>query len=284
MTGRINKGVAGKYTVQGKNGEIFLCAAKGKLKADGEIFIGDAVDFDEKDRIITKVFKRKNSLVRPYVANIDMVVIVLANLPEPDFLLADKVIVNAVMMDIEPIICVNKTDLDDGALKMRTQNNYGEIARIIYTSAACGDVGELLNAISGKTVCLAGQSAVGKTSVLNALLNCEVGQTGELSEKTKRGKHTTRHSEVFILGDALVIDTAGFSELSIPLINPDELSGYYADFIEYSEKCKYKGCSHTAESDCAVKDAVSEGKIFKERYERYLELYKKLGEEWKNRY
>jgi ribosome biogenesis GTPase len=283
LTGRVEKGIAGKFTVCG-GGHTYLCAAKGKLKADGEIYIGDIVAFDEKERIVTKVFKRKNYLVRPYVANIDLIVIVLAPVPEPDFLLSDKMIINAIMMDIEPIICVNKSDLGDGALALRAEKNYAETVKIIHTSATNGDIAELTAILGNKTVCLAGQSAVGKTSVINALLNKEIGKVGALSEKLQRGKHTTRHSEIFTFEGALIIDTSGFSEFKMPLINPSELTEYYADFTEYGERCRYKGCSHISEDDCAVKDAVSSGAIFKERYDRYVELYRQMKEDWKNRF
>lgn len=325
MTGRVNKGIGGKFTVFCReNGASYLCAAKGKLKKDGEIFIGDFVEFDERERIITRISARKNFLERPPVSNIDLVVVVVAPSPEPDFLLVDKIIINAIEMDIEPIICVNKIDKIDGIredktyraaekaacisekndinkpycisentlksseidLIRRVQDNYGEVANIICVSALNNDVKALLDLIEARTVCLAGQSAVGKTSAVNAVLKREIGKIGGLSEKSGRGKHTTRHNEIFLFRDSLLIDTPGFSELNIPLMNPLELSGYYADFTEFATRCKYKGCSHTKEdeSECAVKRAVKDEEICKERYARYLELFDDLTERRKKMY
>ncbi|MDR2047639.1 MAG: ribosome small subunit-dependent GTPase A [Clostridiales bacterium] len=286
MIGRVNKGIAGKFTVfRRENNVSYLCAAKGRLKADGEIYIGDIVEFDEKERVVERVFKRKNFLVRPRVSNIDIAVITLAPVPEPDFFLADRIIVNALATDIEPVICVNKTDCDGGGrLAKRVELNYGEAARIVRVSAAEGGVNALLEIIKGKTVCLAGQSAVGKTSIVNAVLKENAGRVGGLSEKLGRGRHTTRHNEIFATADALIIDTAGFSELNIPLMHPSELPGYYADFAEYAEKCRYKGCAHICEDECAVVSAVENGIICRERYSRYKELYGQLNESWKKRY
>jgi ribosome biogenesis GTPase len=289
LLGRVDKGIAGRFTVRARDGgEVFDCAAKGKLKIDGDIYVGDIVEFDARQRIVIRVLKRKNFLTRPYVANVDFAVIVLSPVPEPDFCLADKILIDAVMANIEPVICVNKCDIDgDGeGLRRRVAQNYGDVARIIYTSAITGDISQFLNVAKDKTVCLAGQSAVGKTSILNALLDGRAGKVGDISHKSQRGKHTTRHSEIFAVGGGLVVDTSGFSELNIPQIEPSKLKDYYADFTEYAEVCKYRGCIHVSESrdECAVKRAAEDGELCAERYSRYVELYKQSEQAWKKRY
>jgi ribosome biogenesis GTPase len=283
----VYKAVAAQFTVYGyDDGVRYVCAAKGKLKLSGEIYVGDIVEFDTRERIITGMKPRKNSLIRPYVANVDCVIAVVAPLPEPDFLLVDKIVINAIIENLEPIVCVNKTDTDDGTLAERVEKNYGEVARIVYVSAVKNEIGELIEVIRDKVVCLAGQSAAGKTSLVNVLTRSEAGEVGSMSEKLSRGRHTTRKNEVFTAYGALIIDTSGFSELNLPVENPNGLKDYYADFSEYAEECKYKGCMHLLESeaDCGVKRAVINGRICNERYERYAELYREVNDAWKKRF
>jgi ribosome biogenesis GTPase len=287
MTGRVIKGISSNYFVEVEGKEV-KCSARGRLKLDGEIFVGDYVELEEcrNNYVISKVLPRKNSLIRPYVANIDIAIIVIAPSPKPDLFLVDKIIINALKNLIEPIIVVNKTDLVESGFLEEICFDYKGVAEVYTCSALSGDgVEKLLELTSGKVACLAGQSAVGKSSILNAILGEQRFLTGALSKKIERGCHTTRQSELIRIGNSLVIDTCGFSMLELePDFNPADLSKYYDDYFEYSSKCRFRGCTHTTEPDCAVKKAVTEGLLAKGRYERYVELLNSLNEKWRKRY
>lgn len=287
MTGRVVKGVASSYLVEAGD-KILSCAARGKLKLDGEIYVGDMVSFEENkgSYVITKVLTRKNSLIRPYVANIDIAFIVIAPVPKPDLLLVDKIIINAFKNFIKPIIIVNKNDLSEESFLNEIAADYKNVADVYFCSAINGvGLDKILEIASGKVACLAGQSAVGKSSILNALLGCQRFETGELSKKISRGKHTTRQSELIKIAESFFIDTCGFSMLELEAdFDPVDLSRYYDDYFEIGKGCRFKGCTHTTEPGCAVKEAVEKGEIAKNRYTRYIELYNELNEKWRKRY
>lgn len=287
-SGQIIKGVGGVYTVVTQEGNTVKCYPRGKLKANGELFIGDIVDIVlDKEGIIESVRPRKTQLVRPFVSNMDCIVIVLAPLPKPDMMLVDKLIIGAIENGITPLICVNKADMQ-GADKVVEDvvNNYKDEADILVISTQTNQgINELLEKIKGKYVCLAGQSAVGKSSLINCILGEKKQSVGDLSKKGDRGKNTTRHIEIITLDDGTKIaDTCGFNKLELPLFEPSRLSGYYTDFDIYADKCKFRGCNHYKESDCAVKKAVEEGKIAKSRYERYVTLFAHIENRWNKRY
>ena len=214
----------------------------------------------------------------------DVCLLVLACQPQPDLYLADKVLINCFQQGIEPVIVVNKMDIDDGtALEIR--KNYNTICDIVSVSAFDTQSVEVLRRfIEGKVVCFAGQSAVGKTSILNALLPEFNGKTGGLSEKTGRGMHTTRHSSLHKVLGGFIADTCGFSLLTLQNIRSEELRLYLDDFVKISSGCRYHSCTHTVEPNCAVKKAVAEGNLCKERYDRYIEEYAELVEEEKRKY
>lgn len=288
IEGVVIKGVASRFTTDTEEG-IKECFARGKLKKDGDIRVGDRVLIQKegKDFVITKVLERKNRLIRPYVANVDLCFIVIAPVPAPDFMLVDKIIVNARMNGITPVIIVNKTDIADERFLNGVENDYNNVAKVLRTSALTGlnkDV--ILELSKGKTACLAGQSAVGKSSLMNALLGADKQETGGLSKKTERGRHTTRQSEILKIGDARIIDTCGFSMLELPEdFRPQDLVYYYDEFADYAFGCRFRtGCTHVSEPDCAVRKAVNENKISKNRYERYCVLYSELKEKWRKRY
>lgn len=267
---RIKKG---KYTVRNDADEERECFAKGslKIKSDG-ILTGDFVK-TEND-VIVGVLPRKNRLERPFVANVDAVAIVVADPPSPDFYLLDKLLASCFLSGVEAVIVVNKTDLSDENLKKITEQ-YSAVAKIFRVSALTGDgTQEFSEFLKCKTVVFTGQSAVGKTTLMNTLFGKD-HKTGDVSEKTQRGRQTTTSATIVKEGDVEVIDTPGFTAFDLSIKHTDLAKGY-ADFIKYEKSCRFSDCSHLGEPDCGVKEAVDGGEINKSRYERYAEIYKEL--------
>lgn len=286
--GQVIKGVGGNYNVL-SDGEVIVCNGRGKLRLDGDIFIGDYVEFSlfaNGRGAIERILPRKNKITRPYITNIDMIVICIAPSPRPDFYLVDKLLINCIKQNITPILCVNKIDLMDDEFKQNVDNSYQNLCDICYVNAITGDgIDKLIKLMSGNYVSMAGQSAVGKSSIINSIVGHQMLETGELSRKVERGRHTTRNVEIFEIGhDIRLADTCGFSVLEIENINPNELSTYFTDFDDFASKCKYNGCNHINEPDCAVKRAVEDGLLNKNRYDRYVSLYNDLLEKWRKRY
>lgn len=286
--GKVIKGVGGLFWVLDGNKTI-VCKARKKTNYRGEtLCVGDFVEYtvEKNYGVIEKVLPPKNRLIRPSVSNIDVLLIVLSPLPEPDYLLVDKLIINAFKNKIEPYVLVNKSDIANDEFINKAIKEYKNFAIDVYTiSALTGEgIDELKQKFIGKTVAFAGQSAVGKTSLLNKLTG-EDREVGELSVKTEKGRHTTRHNELFLLdGGMCVVDTAGFSVFNELDVLPDELPLYYPELCDFSEKCRYRGCQHIGEPDCEVKRAVQKGEISKDIYERYLVLHAFLIENEKNFY
>ena len=265
MRGLILKKNADKFTVE-LNGKPFVMSAR-NLKKDG-IFVGDKVEC--KNDVIEKVLERKNILIRPPLANVDTMIIVVAKEPKIDFLLVDKLLVFCTVKGIKPILCINKSDLSESFVK-DVEKIYKDVVDIVSISTLDKSVLNLKKYIKGVTA-LAGQSAVGKSSIINALLGKEIAVVGDFSKKVMRGKQTTRLVELYDLGNEnYLADTAGFSKLSeeLLIVNENELKDYYPDFIKYAHMCKYKSCQHLKLDDCGVVKAVSVGKISKIRYENY---------------
>lgn len=281
MTGQVTKILSNSYRIT-SDGVDYKGIARGRLKLTGDIFVGDKVEFSlSRDvAVIEKVLPRETVLIRPYVANVDTVLIVVAPIPTPEYLLVDKIIVNAFSVGVNPILVYNKCDIEP--LSASISAVYEEILPVAEVSAATKEgIGELISLLKGRTAAFAGQSAVGKTSLLNALFEASgmdrgTEQVGELSAKSKRGKNTTRHVEMFDFGSFKVADTCGFNVLECEQNDERELAYYYDDYVRLSENCRFRGCSHVSEPDCAVKKAVEEGKSDKGRYERYLLLYEEL--------
>lgn len=236
---------------------------------------GDIVEFSgqsaESGGFIEKILERKNVLVRPMVANIDRLIIVLSvSKPHPDLLLVDKLLLQAEKEKVSSAICLNKTDSADGAdaENLRAQYSYYPFAMVSALTGA--GLGELKDLLRNRVSAVAGQSAVGKSSLLN-VLNEELSlKTGDLSKKVNRGRHTTRRTELIAFPDlnAYVIDTPGFSIFETPLIDEQSLSALYPEFTPHLNRCRFSGCLHRNEPDCAVKQAVGNG-IHPQRYERY---------------
>ncbi|MBQ8197550.1 MAG: ribosome small subunit-dependent GTPase A [Clostridia bacterium] len=275
MKGQIYKNLSGKYVVIADKKE-YICTSKGTLKRDvGGLLCGDLVEFDGKT--ISKVYDRKNRFFRPNVANIDAVAILVSPSPKPDFLLIDKLIVNAISQNAEIYLIVNKIDLDDDFYN-EIVKEYSQVVTDIIKISALNKQGTetVKHRLSGKLCCFAGQSAVGKTTLINAIFNTEE-RTGELSKKTERGKHTTTNSQIYENDGVKVIDSPGFAVIEAE-VKADELCEYYPEFMKLNGQCKFRQCSHVSEPDCAVKNMVESGKISKTRYERYKQIYLELME------
>ena len=286
MQGKIIKGIAGFYYVHAKDDKVYECKAKGvfrnrKIKP----LVGDDVELDivDADKLIgniNDILPRKNELIRPAVANIDQTLVVFASLsPEPNFNLLSRFLVMMDWNEVPAIVCFNKSDqVDDVEIKRLTGifENCG--AKVIVTSVPKNEgIEELKELLIGKTTSFAGPSGVGKSSILNGIFPDANSQIGDISEKINRGKHTTRHSEIFnVAKDTYIMDTPGFTSLECADIEDTDLHYYFNEFAEYEGKCRFNGCVHVNEPDCRVKDAVAEGKISKVRYDIYLEMYNEL--------
>ena len=288
MTGKIIKGIGGFYYVKTESGEVVECRARGVFRKENvKPYVGDDVEFsrDAKMGYIERIMPRKTMLLRPAVANIDAVVIVLAaKEPEPDTLLCDKIILSAEIAGIEPMICVNKTDLCSAEELVKTYINAGYKAFCV--SAKDENVRDVIMPyIKGRTTAFSGLSGVGKSTLLGILTGKEQ-ETGEVSQKIKRGRHTTRCVELLELASGgYVLDTPGFSSFEIGGITADALKSYFPEMRGLGEKCRFKGCSHTDEPDCAVKAELLKGNISESRYESYKIFYDTLKrvKEWENK-
>ena len=279
--------MGGVYTVS--DGESTIkCYPRGKLRRQGEIYIGDFVDVEcDKEGIIEGVRPRRSCLTRPYVANIDAVIIVVAPIPKPDLTLVDKLLIGALEQKIEAFIVSNMCELDGANdIKEKIVKDYSELAEIFETSVDENiGIDELCRRVGEMFVCMAGQSGVGKSSILNALLGEDKCAIGDISIKSARGRHTTRHVEIFKSAyGGQIADTCGFSMLEMPTIDPAILREYYPDFEDFAHGCKYRDCRHDEEENCGVRLAVERGELSVERYERYIKLYKDAIKRWNNRY
>ena len=226
---------------------------------------------------ITKIFERSSSLIRPPVANIDSMILVVASTsPEPNIFLIDKMLVNSEISGIRPIICINKSDLTK---REDIENIYKTAGYTVITASAENEVGidELMSLINGKVTAFAGLSGVGKSSLLS-LITSRTIETGAVSEKISRGRHTTRHVELFELPrGGFVLDTPGFSSLEIEGIDAEDLWRYFPEMSNTEGLCRFRGCSHINEPDCAVKAMLETGELAQSRYESYIEIYNKLS-------
>lgn len=280
MQGIIIKGIGGFYYVKAEDSNIYECKARGIFRKENiKPMIGDRVLIavtDSQHGSIDKIEPRKTKLIRPPVANIDTLIIVCAaKNPDPDFYLTDKLLLIAELKGITPALCINKTDLESAK---KIKEEYKNTGYRIFEACAAEDrlPDGLEDFLKGKTTAFAGLSGVGKSSILNMIVDRSV-ETGSISEKTGRGKHTTRHVELFELdGGGFVLDTPGFSSLQPDMIDCSELALYFPEMAALSSECRFKCCAHISEPDCAVKNALSLGKISNERYLSYTKMYEIL--------
>lgn len=284
MRGIVVKGIAGFYYVKA-DGNVYQCKARGIFKKDGiKVAVGDIVNIElneGSDALITEIEPRKNSFIRPPIVNVDcMAVVFAAAEPDPSFPVIDKFLVMAEKSNTEIIICVNKVDLADDDKLKKIRDIYDGLYPIVFVSGANGTgIEELKKLLEGKKCALAGPSGVGKSTILNALEPKAAVETGQISGKTKRGKHTTRHVEIFDTDfGAMIFDTPGFTSFDVLEAEEDELAHYYPEMQKFLGKCRYDNCRHIKEPECAVREAVKAGEISKSRYRSYEEQINEIRE------
>ena len=292
MQGKIIKGIAGFYYVNVVESGVYECKAKGVFRKEKiKPLVGDNVrieilDEENKTGNIVEIFPRKNELIRPAVANIDQALVVFAvTKPTPHFNLLDRFLVMMERKEIPVVLCFNKKDIATSPEIAELEAIYEKCGYpIVFTNALEQEnIEEIRRLLLKKTTAIAGPSGVGKSSLINLLQNQVQMETGTISRKIERGKHTTRHSELIAVdADSYIMDTPGFSSLYVNDFEKEELKYYFREFASYEGQCRFQGCDHVHEPGCAVKEALEEGKIHPVRYKNYLEMYTELKE--KKRY
>ena len=288
MQGKIIKGIAGFYYIYAEDGNLYECKARGNLRNKKITpLVGDDVDMVVTDvsqykGSLESIQKRNNSLIRPAVANVDQALIFFArNNPEPNMGLVDRLLITMEKLDIPCIIAFNKSDLqaaggEDFVLEQEAYRKAGYTVLDVCVSTGEG-IDELKELLVDKTTTLAGPSGAGKSSLINLLCPDAAMETGTVSDKLGRGRHTTRHAEILVMQkDSFIVDTPGFTSFELFDIEPEDLSFYYPEFAEFAGCCKFNTCSHTHEPGCAVVAAVEDGELSRLRYDRYAANYEEL--------
>ncbi len=291
MIGKIIKGIAGFYYVYVEELGVIECKAKGSFRNQGlKPLVGDDVCLEILDRDkmlgnITELCKRRNSLIRPAVANVDQAVIIFAaSSPEPNLNLLDRFLINMARQELETIIVFNKCDLADTESLDKIREAYKNCGSKLLFICAKEEKGteEFRELLRGKTTVLAGPSGVGKSTLMNLMQPKAKAETGSISEKIQRGKNTTRHSELFYVEkNTYLMDTPGFSSLFVNDIEAIDLRAYYQEFIPFEAECRFGDCVHLNEEECGIRNALAKGLISETRYENYRLIYKEIKEQKK---
>ena len=287
MRGKIIKGIAGFYYVWCEDGNLYECRAKGGFRRDGiKPLVGDCAVIqvlDEEKCLgnLEKILERKNQLLRPSVANVDQAMVIFAMAePEPNLNLLDRFLVMMERQGLDTVICFSKNDIA-GEKEEELKNVYRMCSNRVISVSAKEQKGmdSVLSCLEGKTTVLAGPSGVGKSSLLNWIYPKAKSETGAVSAKIGRGKHTTRHSELFHIGkDTFLFDTPGFSSLRLPEMKKEELGPLFTEFAPYEGQCRYPGCSHIHEPGCIIKEKLEKAEICRSRYDNYVQMYEELAE------
>ena len=291
MQGIIIGNISNTYKIK-TDTKIYEAYARGKLKNEEIIpLVGDMVEIQITDEeksvaIIEKVQPRKNEIKRPKIANIDQIIFIVSTKnPKPDLLMLDKQLAYVEKLNIEPIIVINKIDLQD--TYKHIQELYEKIGyKTIVTSAKQGNGIEILRQVlKNKISVFSGNSGVGKSSIINALFGIDKTQEGEISQKNKKGKNTTTDTKLYELDEnTYIADTPGFSSFEVNEIESTELDKYFREFKKEIENCEFVGCTHIKEQNCGIKEAVEDGKISQERYDRFCQIYEQLKENEKHKW
>lgn len=281
MKGKIIKGIGGFYYIRTENG-IIECKARGKFRHKSlKPMVGDNVEIliENGKGTIEKIEERTSELIRPTVANVTQAFVVFAiKNPDLNFDLLNRFLVLCESNNIKAIVALNKIDLVSEEEKIELKEKINAIGyEVLFINAKEGiGVDDLKNRLQGNVTVLCGPSGAGKSTLINTLTDRLHMETGEVSEKIGRGRHTTRHSELIEVSDGYIVDTPGFSTLDVTFIDKEDLRYCFPDFDEYNNECKYRGCLHHKEPGCAVKEAVEEGKINKYRYEFYIRTLEEI--------
>ena len=284
MQGIIIGNKANLYEVESEK-KIYTATARGKFKKENELkpVVGDRVEIyvlDNKNAVIDKIYERDTYIKRPKIANINQIIFVISTKsPKPDLLMLDKQICYAESLNINPIIVVNKIDLEDNYKQI--EKVYKKVGyEVITTNAKDGKgIQNLKKQLKGKISAFSGNSGVGKSTIINALFNREITLEGEISSKNKKGKNTTTDVKLYKLEEnTYIADTPGFSSFEITEIESIDLDKYFIDLKPYINTCEFIGCTHIKEESCGVKEAVKQGNIEEERYERFCKIYNELKE------
>lgn len=285
MTGKIIKAIAGFYYVDSMD-VIYQCKARGVFRNNKiNPLIGDWVEFEithqeDKEGNILKIHPRKNELIRPTVSNVDQAFVVFAvSEPEPNLNLLDRFLVVIDSKQIDIVVCFNKTDLSSEEKTQEYIDIYRRAGYQVLATSAVEDfhLESVQKLMRGKTTVFAGPSGVGKSSIINILQENTYMETGSVSEKIKRGKHTTRHANLIPIDkDSYVVDTPGFSSLQVAGMDKEEIKDHFIEFADYEPACKFKGCSHINEPICGVKAALQAKKISQSRYDSYVHIYQEI--------
>ena len=289
--GKIVKGIAGFYYVSVAGSGIYECKAKGAFRQKkmkplvGDNVSIDIIDEEEKKGNVVEILPRKNALVRPAVANVDQALVIFAGTsPKPNLNLLDRFLLMMEQQNVPTLICFNKEDLASEAEIQELRDAYGTCGYPLFFVSASQQEGiePLRAALEGKTTTVAGPSGVGKSTLINLLAPEVQMETGEISEKIQRGKHTTRHSQLILLNEqTYIFDTPGFSSLAVDFFEKETLGTLFPEFVEYEQNCRFTGCSHIGEPVCGVKEALAEGKISQSRYNNYVQIYNELKDKRK---
>ena len=285
LKGIVLSNISNLYKVE-VNNKIYDCSARGKIKntdlspVAGDIVTIELQDEEEKVGVIEDIKERKNYIKRPKMANLSQIILVISmKMPKPDLLLLDKQLVYAEYMNIRPIICLNKIDLENDDRINKIHELYKSIGYDVIKTNAKEKIGveEIKKCLENNITAFSGNSGVGKSTLINGIMGENITEEGNISHKNKKGKNTTTQVNLYkIKENSYIADTPGFSTFDVNEIEKEELAKYFVEFKDYLNQCEYADCSHIKEEKCGIKKAMAEGKISKERYERYCQIYEEL--------